>query len=246
MRVLAVIPARYASTRLPGKPLADIRGKPMIQHVWEHARAAGLVDDVIVATDDARIATVVKGFGGRAVMTSPCCHSGSDRLLEVARFVPADIYINIQGDEPLLRPEAVDALARSLSGETGPRVATLCYPISAGQAACPDVVKVVRDTAGNALYFSRAAIPFARDGAPADYFGHCGVYAYTTEALRRFGSLSPSPLEQTEKLEQLRLLQAGIPIRALETAWFGPAVDTAKDLASVRHIMENQVGVETL
>ena len=125
MRVLAVIPARYASTRLPGKPLADIRGKPMIQHVWEHARAAGLVDDVIVATDDARIATVVKGFGGRAVMTSPCCHSGSDRLLEVARFVPADIYINIQGDEPLLRPEAVDALARSLSGETGPRVATL-------------------------------------------------------------------------------------------------------------------------
>jgi 3-deoxy-manno-octulosonate cytidylyltransferase (CMP-KDO synthetase) len=215
-------------------------GKPMIRHVWERARAARLVDEVIIAVDDERVRAAVEGFGGKALMTSPDCPSGSDRLLEIAEKIPARVYVNIQGDEPLLRPEAVDTLVQSLAGKTGEWAATLCYRISAESARDPNLVKVARSLSGAALYFSRSVIPYARDGAAADYFGHCGIYAYTEAALKRFGSLPPSPLEQAEKLEQLRLLQAGIPVMVLETEPFGPAVDTPADLDMVRRILSER------
>ena len=205
MKVLAVIPARYASTRLPAKPLADIGGKPMVQHVYERVRQAQLVNDVLVATDDARIMAAVENFGGTAVLTSPDCASGTDRLVELVRSHQADIYLNIQGDEPLLRPQDVDALVAALRDTPDVAAATLCYPISAEQAQNPALVKVVRDYAGRALYFSRAAIPFVRDAdtASVQYWGHAGLYAYRPHALRAFGRHPQGPLEAAEKLEQL-------------------------------------------
>lgn len=242
MRVLAVIPSRYASTRLPGKPLCDIGGKPMVQHVYERARQATTLDTVLVATDDARIAGAVHAFGGEAVMTSPLCATGSDRLLEVARTHPADIYINIQGDEPLLDPAAVDALVRAMLHDPGLGVGSLCFPITGEQAADPATVKVVRAASGKALYFSRAPIPFPRNEAHAEYWGHCGIYAYRADALRLFGELPPSPLEQAESLEQLRLMQAGVSIGMVECRCFGPAVDTPEDLEAVRRIMDGNGG----
>ncbi len=245
MSILAVIPARFASSRLPGKPLADICGKPMIQHVYERALRASLVDGVLVATDDERIAEVVRGFGGKAVMTSVTCASGSDRMLEAAASAKADIFINIQGDEPLLDPEAVNNLARTLQTFPDVPVATLCCPINAQQAADPNIVKVVRDSSGNALYFSRAPIPHPRNvSAPVKFWAHIGIYAYRAEALQRFGQLPSSPLELVESLEQLRLLQAGISIRVLETKHFGPAVDTPEDLECVRRIVADKARSE--
>lgn len=246
MRILAVIPARFASTRLPGKPLCDICGKPMIQHVYEHVRAAANVDDVLVATDDPRIADAVRHFGGAVEMTSPHCPSGSDRLLEVARKHKADIYLNIQGDEPLLPPASIDVLVAGLLNAPEVDVATLCFAISAAQATSPDLVKVTRDAQGNALYFSRSVIPYARDDEHPAYIGHCGVYAYRSAALHRFGELAPSPLELAEKLEQLRLLQAGMSIRVLNVDYAGPAVDTANDLDNVRRIMGGAEGIGSM
>ncbi|MBQ3891859.1 MAG: 3-deoxy-manno-octulosonate cytidylyltransferase [Mailhella sp.] len=241
MSIIAVIPSRYASTRLPGKPLADICGKPMIQHVYERVRLAGLFDEVIVATDDARIAAAVQGFGGGVCMTSPDCPSGSDRLIEAANAHPADIYVNVQGDEPLVEPGSIVKLARAMLDDGSLQMATLCYPVSAERAADPNLVKVVRAHSGNALYFSRSPIPFPRSGGiPAQYFGHLGIYAYRRELLMRFGSLPYSPLENTEKLEQLRVLQAGIAIRVLEVEAMGPGVDTPEDLEEVRRIMAAQ------
>ena len=196
MSIIAVIPSRYASTRLPGKPLADICGKPMIQHVYERVRQAGLFDEVIVATDDARIAAAVQGFGGGVCMTSPDCPSGSDRLIEAANAHPADIYVNVQGDEPLVEPGSIVKLARAMLDDGSLQMATLCYPVSAERAADPNLVKVVRAHSGNALYFSRSPIPFPRSGGiPAQYFGHLGIYAYRRELLMRFGSL-PSPCRE--------------------------------------------------
>ncbi|MDO5538409.1 MAG: 3-deoxy-manno-octulosonate cytidylyltransferase, partial [Desulfovibrionaceae bacterium] len=211
MKVICVIPARYASTRLPGKPLLDICGKPLIQRVWEVVSEARGMDEVIVATDDARIASCVEGFGGRVCMTSPDCASGSDRVREVAESVPADVYINVQGDEPLLEPAAIERLAAVFREDASVQAATLCSRISPEQGASPNQVKVVCAGNGDALYFSRAVIPFARDaGTEVTYLGHIGIYAYRAEVLKRFASLPPSPLELVEKLEQLRLLQAGI------------------------------------
>ncbi|MBQ3059354.1 MAG: 3-deoxy-manno-octulosonate cytidylyltransferase [Desulfovibrio sp.] len=243
MKVLAVIPARYASTRLMGKPLADICGKPMVQHVYERVRQATLVDEVLVATDDARIMEVVQSFDGTAVLTSPDCASGTDRLVEIARSHLADIYLNIQGDEPLLRPQDVDALVAALRDTPDVAAATLCYPISAEQAQDPALVKVVRDYQGRALYFSRAAIPFVRDAdtASVQYWGHAGLYAYRPHALRAFGRHPQSPLEAAEKLEQLRLLQMGMPMLTVEVAPCAPGVDTAEDLEAVRAIVREEM-----
>ena len=241
MRIVAVIPARYHSTRLPAKPLVDIEGKPMIAHVYERAKKAKRLDDVIVATDDERIKDVVEGFGGKAFMTSATCASGSDRLLEVAKTEIADIYINIQGDEPLLDPNAIDLLAEAMSVAHPPSVATLCYRVSSKRALDPNLVKIVLSNDGYALYFSRSPIPYDRDQkGVCPYFAHIGIYAYTREALEFFGSLPPSPLEEIEKLEQLRLLQAGRRIRVIETSPFGPGVDTEEDLAVVRQIMRGE------
>ena len=239
MSIIAVIPSRYASTRLPGKPLADICGKPMIQRVYERVRQVSLFNEVLVATDDERIMDVVTAFGGTACMTSADCPSGSDRLIEVARRHPADIYINVQGDEPLVEPSSIEKLAKVMLSDSALQMATLCYPISVEQAQNPNLVKVVRAHNGNALYFSRSPVPYPRSGGTApSYFGHLGMYAYRHDFLMNFGSLSYSPLEHTEKLEQLRVLQAGIAIRVLEVEAAGPGVDTPEDLEQVRRIFE--------
>lgn len=243
MSMIAVIPSRYASTRLPGKPLVDICGKPMVQHVYERVRRVSLFDEVLVATDDERIANAVEAFGGAACMTSPDCPSGSDRLIEVAKSHPADVYVNVQGDEPLVEPASIEKLARALLDDPSLQMGTLCYPISAEQAQNPNLVKVVRAHNGNALYFSRSPIPFPRSGGIApQYFGHLGMYAYRREFLMNFGSLPYSPLENTEKLEQLRVLQAGIAIRVLEVEATGPGVDTPEDLEAVRRILTEKAG----
>ncbi len=241
MSIIAVIPSRYASTRLPGKPLVDICGKPMVQRVYERVRQVTLFDEVLVATDDERIMKAVSSFGGRAVMTSPDCASGSDRLIEVARSHPADIYVNVQGDEPLVEPSSMEKLARAMLDDPSLQMGTLCYPISTEQAQNPNLVKVVRAHNGNALYFSRSPIPFPRSGGTApEYFGHLGMYAYRRDFLMNFGSLPYSSLENTEKLEQLRVLQAGIAIRVLEVAAMGPGVDTPEDLEEVRRIFSER------
>jgi len=235
-----VIPARYASTRLPGKPLLEILGKPMVQHVYERALQVPGVDTVVVATDDLRVAGVVRGFGGRCVMTSPEHPSGTDRLVEVMQTVDADIYINLQGDEPLVRPEDIALLADGMRVDSAVQVGTLCHAIDAVEARNPNTVKVVLAANGDALYFSRAAIPFARDEAPARYLKHVGVYAYRREVLAAYSKLPAAMLEQAEKLEQLRLLAAGLRIRAFEVAPSGPGVDTPECLARVRALMAGE------
>ena len=238
MITLAIIPARYSSTRLPGKPLLDICGKPMIQRVYEAVQKATLVDKVIVATDDVRIGQAVERFGGRAVLTSPQCASGTDRLVEVARQEQADIYLNVQGDEPLLRPADVDKLVQALLDNPHMAAATPCYPITFEQAADPNLVKIVRSDSGAALYFSRARIPFDRDGEETgEYWGHMGMYAYRPDALKIFADHEPGMLEGTEKLEQLRLLQHGIGIQTVELPPCAPGVDTPEDLERVRAIV---------
>lgn len=243
MSIIAVIPSRYASTRLPGKPLVDICGKPMVQHVYERVRQVSLFDEVLVATDDERIVRAVTAFGGNACMTSPDCPSGSDRLIEVASSHPADIYVNVQGDEPLVEPSSIERLARVMLENPDLQMGTLCYPVSEQQAQNPNLVKVVRAHNGNALYFSRSPIPFPRSGGIApSYFGHLGMYAYRREFLMNFGNLPWSSLENTEKLEQLRVLQAGIAIRVLEVEPSDPGVDTPEDLEEVRRILMERAG----
>ena len=247
MNAVAVIPARYASTRLPGKPLLDICGKPLIQHVWETVSRARGLDEVVVATDDARIAHAVQAFGGKVCMTSPDCRSGSDRVREVAASLAADVYVNVQGDEPLLEASAIERLRDVFTEDASVQVATLCSRISEEQARSPHQVKVVRDHAGNALYFSRAPLPFVREsGESTEFLGHVGIYAYRTDALRGFASLPFSPLERAEKLEQLRFLQAGIPVRVLEVPPMGVGVDTPEDLERVRAVVKKRRRAEAL
>ena len=240
-RLAIVIPARYASTRLPGKPLADILGKPMVQHVYERALQVPGVDTVVIATDDERVLDAVRGFGGRCVMTSSDHPSGTDRLAEVMQTVDADIYINLQGDEPLVRPADIALLADGMRADSAVQVGTLCHAIEAQEARNPNTVKVVLAANGDALYFSRAAIPFARDDAPASYLKHVGVYAYRREVLAAYSALPAAMLEQAEKLEQLRLLAAGLRIRAFQVAPSGPGVDTPECLARVRALMAGEV-----
>lgn len=247
MKAIAVIPARYASTRLPGKPLLDICGKPLIQHVWETVSRARGLDEVVVATDDARIAHAVQAFGGKVCMTSPDCRSGSDRVREVAASLAADVYVNVQGDEPLLEASAIERLRDVFTEDASVQVATLCSRISEEQARSPHQVKVIRDHAGNALYFSRAPLPFVREsGESTEFLGHVGIYAYRADALRGFASLPFSPLEQAEKLEQLRFLQAGIPVCVLEVPPMGVGVDTPEDLERVRAVVRKRRRAEAL
>ena len=235
----AFIPARYASSRFPGKPLADILGKPMFWHVWKQACRCTLLRQVMVCTDDRRIADAAAALGVPCCMTRPEHASGTDRIFEAAKSMdlPADaVAVNIQGDEPALNPAMLDALLAPFS-DAAVRVTTLAHPISAVEAASPDRVKVVIDRAGNALYFSRAAIPFARDGEqdsePEPFLLHLGLYAFRMEALTAFTAFSPTRLEQREKLEQLRLLENGIPIRVVQTAQRSHGVDTPQDLEDI-------------
>lgn len=238
--VAIVIPARYASTRLPGKPLADIAGKPMVQHVYERACQVAGVQAVLVATDDERVAQAVSAFGGQCVMTSPEHPSGTDRLAEVMAQVPADIYVNLQGDEPLVRPVDIQRLVDGMRADASVAVGTLCHPIDAQEARNPNAVKVVLADNGDALYFSRSAIPFPREAQEASYLKHVGVYAYRREVLARYVSLPQPMMEQAEKLEQLRLLAAGLRIRAFMVEPTGPGVDTPECLERVRALLEGR------
>ena len=236
-QALGVIPARYGATRFPGKPLALLHGKPMVQHVYERAAKAALLQRVIVATDDARIAAAVTQFGGEAAMTPSALPSGTDRVAAVARDLPFDIVVNIQGDEPLMEPAMIDQVVRALLDDPQLPIATLCRRMpSAEDLANPNIVKVVRDHHDNALYFSRSPIPFKRGAAPV-YWKHLGIYGYRKASLLQFVGLSPTPLEQAEQLEQLRALEHGLRIRVLETPHDTIAVDTPDDLEKVERLM---------
>ncbi len=252
MAIVAIIPARFGSTRLPGKPLSDIHGRPMIQHVYDRAGRAQSVGRVLVATDDARIAEVVRSFGGEAVMTSAAHASGTDRLAEAAAgLLASDIVINVQGDEPMLDPAAIDAVASAFD-DPGVAMATVSLPLrDVADMLSPNVVKVVTDAAGDALYFSRSPIPWLRDaGGPAASAAaavakglarrHVGLYGYRRDALLRFAGWPPAPLEAAEGLEQLRALHHGMKIRVVAMEGEGGvAVDTPADLENVRARLGN-------
>jgi 3-deoxy-D-manno-octulosonate cytidylyltransferase len=237
MQVVIVIPARYGSTRLPGKPLLDIAGKPMIQHVVERAQQVQGVHDVVVATDDIRIVQAVEGFGGRALITSPDHPSGTDRLIEVMPQVPADLYINLQGDEPLIRPGDIEKLIHGMMDHPSAEVGTLCHPITADEAHNPNSVKLVVDAQGFAVYFSRSLIPYPRAAQAASYLKHVGIYAYKKSVLTRYSQLVQPMIEQAEQLEQLRLLWAGIQIKAFDIEPTPTGVDTPECLDKVRQIL---------
>jgi 3-deoxy-manno-octulosonate cytidylyltransferase (CMP-KDO synthetase) len=231
-RVLVVIPARYAAQRLPGKPLLDRTGKPLIQHVWEQVRTAACAPRVVVATDDQRILEAVGAFGGEGIETATTHQSGTDRVAEVARLVQAEIVVNWQGDEPELPGSACDALV-ALFDDPAVEMATLATPCAPADLDDPSVVKVVAGASGDALYFSRAAIPHVRDGAVpqggAAARSHVGVYGFRREALFRFAGWPQAPLELTERLEQLRALHHGMRIRVGDSPHPGGGIDTPED-----------------
>ncbi len=238
MKTLAVIPARYASSRLPAKPLLRATGKYLIEHVYERAASCRNIDQVIVATDDARIESAVRSFGGQVMMTSPDHISGTDRVAEVAQQHEADIVVNLQGDEPLIEPDSLDFVADLLIRHQQASMATLATPLqSIEQYQNPNCVKVVVGDLGQALYFSRSPIPFVRDGAPAlahepfQFFLHIGLYAYRREFLLKLAQSPPSALEQLEKLEQLRVLSMGQRIQVGMVAHATAGVDTPEDYA---------------
>jgi len=235
MSAIVLIPARYASTRLPGKPLLARTGKPLIQHVVESVRKAESIHRIVVATDDPRIADAVAAFGGEAVMTSPAHRSGTDRLAEAAELLGLaddEIVVNVQGDEPDIPAHCIDRLVDLLAGSGAP-MATLVTPLPADQAGDPNKVKAVLDARGKALYFSRSPVPFDRDGTGGvRYFLHLGVYACRVAFLRTFASLAPTPLETAEKLEQLRALEHGYEIVAATVRYDGVGIDTPEDYAA--------------
>ena len=257
MKATAIIPARYDSTRLPGKPLIEIKGKPLIQYVYEQVRSSS-VQQVIVATDDKRIVSAVTGFGGEAVLTSPHHRSGTARVAEVAAGIDAAIVVNCQGDEPLIQPEAIDKAIQVFEQDPSIQVSTLITPLEKGDDLCnPHVVKVVVDHEGFALYFSRAPIPYPRQGlektAGAEgeslkvmelikrlgkldkkdlggYWQHIGLYAFRREFLLKLAALPPSPLESMEKLEQLRILENGYKIKTVICFTPSIGIDTPEDV----------------
>jgi 3-deoxy-manno-octulosonate cytidylyltransferase (CMP-KDO synthetase) len=239
--VLAIIPARYDSSRFPGKPLASIAGRPMIQHVVERVRQASRVSRVLVATDDERIRAAVSAFGGEVAMTRRDHRSGTERIAEVAARVSAEIYVNVQGDEPLISPHVIDVAVAEIQSDPEIPVATLCVPIEKpAEIMDPNVVKVVMDFDGNALYFSRAPIPWVRDAAEpvaARHFKHIGIYVFRRHALLEFATLPPGELEHLEQLEQLRWLENGYRIRVAECEYSGIAVDVPADVPRVEQIL---------
>lgn len=238
MRVLCVIPARYASTRLPGKPLADINGKPLIQRVYEQVIKARIPEATVVAVDDERVYNKVLEFGGKAVMTDVNHQSGTDRLAQVAAAYPAvDIIVNVQGDEPLIPPEAIDLLAGAFA-DSDIAMATLKAPMEPSEYVNPAAVKVVTDNNDNALYFSRSQIPYLRNQTGVTIYKHIGVYAYRREFLLNYAKMPQTVLERTESLEQLRALENGYKIKVLPVDYKVVGVDTPEDLAEVRKILK--------
>lgn len=244
--VLIVIPARHASTRFPGKPLAPIAGRPMIEHVYERAKRSRLAGRVVVATDDRRIRDAVESFHGEVVMTRSEHRTGTDRIAEVAIHVPADAYVNVQGDLPLIAPEIIDASIDALFSAAGDvHVSTVCVPVTKPEDIMnPNIVKVVSDFDGNALYFSRAPIPWVRDAGErvaARHFKHIGLYAFRRDALLEFPALPPGDLERLEQLEQLRWMENGYGIAVGQAeAYEGVEVDVPTDVARVEELLRFQ------
>jgi 3-deoxy-manno-octulosonate cytidylyltransferase (CMP-KDO synthetase) len=240
MRIIAIIPARLASTRLPRKILRPIAGKPMLAHVYEAAKRSPLLEDVIIATDSDEILAVARSNGWQAQMTSAEHRSGTERVYEVAQRVKADVYVNLQGDEPLARPEHFAALLRRMN-HPEILVSTIKTPCPAHDIQNPSAVKVVTDKSDRALYFSRSTIPFNRDQrGPVSYFKHLGFYAYRKSALDRFCNLPESTLEQAERLEQLRFLENGIDIYVEETPFDTVGVDTEEDLLRAEETIKSR------
>jgi 3-deoxy-manno-octulosonate cytidylyltransferase (CMP-KDO synthetase) len=240
LQTVAVIPARFASSRFPGKPLADLDGRPMIEHVYRRVERSQRVSRVIVATDDLRVATAVSRFGGEVRLTRPDHLTGTDRLAEVATTLECDVVVNVQGDEPLIDPGAIDEAVAALAADSGVHITTLYRRISDPvELKNPNIVKVAIDRAGFALYFSRAPIPYLRDprGGWPPLYRHIGLYAYRRTALLVLAALDPTPLERAEALEQLRALEHGIRIKAVETAYDSFGVDTPEDLEHVRRLL---------
>lgn len=245
VQVVCIIPSRYESTRFPGKPLADLLGKPMIQHVYERVLKAKSVSFAAVATDDERIFKAVNAFGGRAVMTAPSHRSGTDRIAEAVdslKLKDDDIVVNIQGDQPLFEPVQVDEVVGPLLEDATIPMSTLIYRIvREEEISHPNAVKTVFDSRGFALYFSRATIPFVRDrGKRADYYKHHGIYAYRRDFLRTFTTLPEGILERLEALEQLRALEHGHRIRVVVTPHDSVEVDTPEELERVRRLLTGE------
>jgi 3-deoxy-manno-octulosonate cytidylyltransferase (CMP-KDO synthetase) len=239
MKVTGIIPARYHSTRLEGKPLVDILGKPMIQHVFENVRKSLTLDDVIVATDDPRIKSAVEGFGGKAVLTSAAHPTGTDRVAEVARSLNVDVVVNIQGDEPFVHPGMIDEIVAPFLDDPQLCMCTSMHEVKDKEDfANPNVVKVVRDLSGFALYFSRSLIPYPRHLEGHQVFEHIGMYAYRRDFLLTYSRLEPTPLERIESLEQLRALEHGYKIKVVETKqpYIPLSVDTPADLEKARRL----------
>ena len=245
MNTIGVIPARWGSTRFEGKVLADLCGKPIIQHVWENAKKAKTLDDLVVAADNEKIIKVVEGFGGKAVFTSPDQPSGTDRLAEVVNPLDVKIAVNIQGDEPLVQAIMIDNLVMTLAGEKAAQMATVIKKIeNEDDIRNPNVVKVVIDRNGYALYFSRSPIPYDRASQEGGekvptYYKHIGIYAFTKDFLFTFRNLPNSSLENAEKLEQLRVLEYGYKIKTVETKFDTVGIDTPEDLEKVRAMMKS-------
>ena len=250
MRTTAIIPARYSSSRFPGKPLAPIAGKPMIQHVYERAAGCPELARVVVATDDERILTTVRGFGGQVVWTAPDHQSGTDRVSEAARSLgvaPQDVVINIQGDQPLFEPGWVRLLVAAFDEDDSLEMATLrCILGETGEANNPNCVKVVTDRTGYALYFSRLPIPYCREGDSDGYrYKHIGIYGFRADFLHRFTRLPQGPLEVREKLEQLRALEHGFRIRVVETPLASVEVDVPEDIPVAEAALAARLGSDT-
>lgn len=241
--VIGLIPSRWASTRFPGKPLHLIAGKPLVQHVWERVIQSELLDEVAIATDDERIQKAAEGFGAKVIMTSPDHPSGSDRLAEAVQAFPkATHVVNIQGDEPLIEVDLIDSLVRSLLNDRGLAMATAASPIHTEEDFNnPNIVKVVLANNGDALYFSRAPIPWPRNSPQSPALRHLGIYAYRRDFLENYVAWPPSPLELTESLEQLRALENGARIRVIPTEHDGIGVDTPEQALIVENILlQNQ------
>jgi 3-deoxy-manno-octulosonate cytidylyltransferase (CMP-KDO synthetase) len=236
VRLVAIIPARYAAQRLPGKPLADIGGAPMVVRVAQQAAKAEGIDEVAVATDDRRILQAVTQAGFRALMTDPSCRNGTERIAQAARDLPADGYLNVQGDEPLVDPHAITALGKLV--RQGAEMATLARPLQPGEENLPQVVKVVLDARGRALYFSRSLIPHPRSPGEVLPLAHIGLYGFSAATLQRIARLPETNLERAEGLEQLRALWHGIPIDVAVGSYPSVAVDTPDDLERVRRLFQ--------
>lgn len=238
MKVIGVIPARFSSTRFAGKVLADLGGKPVVQHVWENAKKSKILEDLIIAADDDRIMRTAEDFGAKAIYTSPDQPSGTDRLIEIANPIEVDVVINIQGDEPMVRPEMIDDLARAILEDKDVYMATLAKRIEdKSEIRDPNIVKLIKDKNGFALYFSRSVIPYPRHETIPIYYKHLGLYAYTKDFLFEFANLPKSHLETTEGLEQLRALENGYRIKVVETKFNTIGIDTPEDLNKAKMAM---------